>query len=263
MKDVQNAPDNRGIPVQKVGIKNLSYPITVRDRYRKSQFTTATVNMFVDLPHRFKGTHMSRFVAILNRYHGMISPLKLRHLLETMVKRFDCEMAHMEIRFPYFVRKEAPVSRAASMMKYDCAFLAAMDCRKKGRFDLVLEAAVPVMTLCPCSREISRYGAHNQRSTVTIRVRSNQLVWLEELIELAESCASSPLFSMLKREDEKQVTETAYDNPRFAEDIVRAVAERLKSDNRVTWFQVESENMESIHNHNAYAMVESKVRNGK
>lgn len=256
MKDVQSRRDKRRIPIQKVGIKDLQYPITVLDRLNKSQNTTAIVNMYVDLPHNFKGVHMSRFVEILNRHHGRISPQKLDDILGVMLGKFDCENAHLEICFPYFIKKTAPVSGAESLMNYDCAFFASLS-RRNGRdaFDLVLETAVPVTMVCPCSKEISRYGAHNQRSTITIRVRSNELVWLEELIEIAEKAASAPVYSLLKREDEKSVTESGYARPRFAEDAVRDVAVRLARDKRITWYEVESENQESIHNHNAYAMV--------
>lgn len=256
MKDVQNRFDNRKIPIQKVGIKDLQYPITVLDRQNKSQHTTAIVSMYVDLPHRFKGTHMSRFVTILNSHHGKISPREMEEILQAMQDRLDSKSAHIEVRFPYFMEKEAPVSRSRSLMSYNCAFLASLTRkRSKNVLDLVLEVAVPVTMVCPCSKEISARGAHNQRSTVTIRVRSQSLVWLEELIGIAEHAASSPVYSLLKREDEKAVTELAYDRPRFAEDAVREVAQMLKKDARIQWFQVESENQESIHSHNAYAMV--------
>jgi GTP cyclohydrolase I len=258
MKDVQSRRDTRRIPIQKVGIKNLQYPITVLDRLNKSQNTTAMVSMYVDLPHNFKGTHMSRFVEILNRHHGRISPGRLDDILNAMIGKFNCETAHLEMRFPYFIKKAAPVSGAESLMNYNCAFIASLK-KKNGKelFDLIIEAGVPVTMVCPCSKEISARGAHNQRSTVTIRVRSKELVWLEELIEIAERAASAPVYSLLKREDEKKITESGYDRPRFAEDAVRAVAKQLEGDKRVIWYQVESENQESIHNHNAFAMVTS------
>ncbi|MDD4871469.1 MAG: GTP cyclohydrolase FolE2 [Kiritimatiellae bacterium] len=256
LKDIQNSIDVRRTPVQKVGIRNLRYPILVLDRRNASQDTVATINMFVDLPHRFKGTHMSRFVEIINHCRGRVSVHQIGNILKTMIKKFESVTAHIDIRFPYFIEKSAPVSGAKSLMDYDCAFLAAMDAKKKRNpLDLILEVAVPVTTLCPCSKEISKYGAHNQRSKITIQVRTLKLVWLEDLIEIAESAASAPLYSLLKREDEKSVTETAYKNPRFAEDIVRSVAVRLRADPRISWYQVETENFESIHNHNAYALV--------
>jgi len=256
MKDIQNALDDRNIPIQKAGIKDLRYPIVVLDRQNQSQHTVATVNMFVDLPHNFKGTHMSRFVEIMTQRHGKISVHEIGGILKAMMDRFDSETAHIEIRFPYFIEKSAPVSGAKSLMNYNCAFLAMMDVDKgEDGLDLILEAGVPVTTVCPCSKEISMHGAHNQRSIVTIQVRSRALVWLEDLIEIAESEASAPLFPLLKREDEKRVTEQAYENPKFVEDVVRAVALRLQSDPRILWYHVESENLESIHNHNAYALV--------
>lgn len=256
MKDVQGRKDRRRIPIHKVGIKDLSYPITVMDRQKQSQDTVALVNMYVDLPHSFKGTHMSRFVEILNHYHGRISLREMQGILSAMISRFESESAHFEIRFPYFLEKKAPVTKAGARVGYECAMMASLEKkRRSSKFDLVVETRTPVTMLCPCSKEISRKGAHNQRSIITIRVRSRGLVWFEELINIAERAASSPVYSLLKREDEKYVTEQAYAHPRFAEDAVRAVARRLKKDKRITWFEVESDNQESIHNHNAYAMV--------
>lgn len=258
MKDVQNSYDDRNIAIQKAGIKNLQYPITVLDRRNKSQHTTAMVNMFVDLPHNFKGTHMSRFVEILNKHHGRISIHEIDDVLAAMIKRFECETANLEIRFPYFIEKAAPVSGEKSLMSYDCAFFASLERRQGGEsLELTIEAGVPVTMVCPCSKEISDRGAHSQRSKITIRVRSRELVWLEELIELAEAASSSPVYSLLKREDEKDVTQKAYDRPRFAEDAVRDVAGQLAKDPRILWYRVESDNQESIHSHNAYAMVVS------
>ncbi len=258
MKDVQNTPDVRRMPIQKVGIKNLKHPVVVLDKANVSQHTIATVNMFVDLPHAFKGTHMSRFVEIVKQCHGNISVREIGAILNAMIDRFDSKTAHIELRFPYFIKKTAPVSGAESMMDYDCCFKASLDAANNERtLDLVVEARVPVTTVCPCSKEISKYGAHNQRSIVTIRIRARKLVWLEELIQIAEEEASSPVYPLLKREDEKYVTEQAYDNPKFAEDVVRDISVRLKNDRRILWRQVESENFESIHNHSAYAQITS------
>ncbi|MBN2302031.1 MAG: GTP cyclohydrolase I FolE2 [Lentisphaerae bacterium] len=258
MKDVQNSHDDRRIPLQKVGIKGVQYPITVMDRQNKSQHTTAKVNMYVDLPHNYKGTHMSRFVEILNEHHGRVSVLEMDDILKAMMSKFDCKTAHLEIRFPYFIEKAAPVSGALSLMDYDCWLLASLDRSSSGDvFDMVIGVGVPVTMVCPCSKEISDRGAHNQRSTITIQVRSTALVWFEELIEIAENAASSPVYTLLKRDDEKAVTEAAYDRPLFAEDAARNVSEKLREDNRIIWYRVESENQESIHNHNAYAMAES------
>jgi GTP cyclohydrolase IB len=266
LKDIQNQHDDRQIPIWKAGIKNLLYPVDVLDRENKVQHTVARVSLFVDLPHHFKGTHMSRFVEILNEQRGKISLRNIGAILRTMIERFDCTTAHLEIRFPYFVEKTAPVSKTRSLMDYQCAFLASFDRKHESHApstalgagqDLIVEVVVPVATLCPCSKAISDQGAHSQRSWITLRVRSQELVWIEELIAIAEAEASSGLYSLLKREDEKQVTEQAYARPRFAEDMARAVAQKLRRDKRIIWFQVESENMESIHNHNAYAMVVS------
>ncbi|MBM4149797.1 MAG: GTP cyclohydrolase I FolE2 [Lentisphaerae bacterium] len=256
MKDVQNSRDRRKIPIRKVGIKGLRIPVTVMDRANVSQHTVATVSLTVDLPHRFKGTHMSRFVEIITARRGDISVRQIGAVLRETLERFDSETAQIEIRFPYFIQKAAPVSGAKSLMDYECAFLASMAGGEDPHsLDLVLEVRVPAQTLCPCSREISDVGAHNQRSIVTIRARSRALVWLEDLIAIAEAEASAPLYAVLKREDEKRVTELAYSRPRFVEDVVRGVASKLRSDRRITWYEVESENIESIHNHNAYALV--------
>lgn len=255
MKDLQNSRDHRNVPIRKVGIKQLEYPVTVLDRAHESQESVASINMYVDLPHDFKGTHMSRFVEIINEHRGRISVKEIGDILKSMLSRLDCENAHFEIRFPYFIERTAPHSKAKSLMSYECAILASM--QRDGDMDSVVEARVPVTMVCPCSREISERGAHNQRAYITIRVRSRQLVWLEELIEIAEASASAPVFALLKRSDEKVLTEKAYDAARFAEDAVRGAAERLRADKRITWYEVESENMESIHNHNAYAMVVS------
>lgn len=258
MKDIQSRHDNRRIPIQKVGIKNLLSPIAVLDRENKVQHTVAEVGMYVDLPHHFKGTHMSRFIEILNEHRGRISPRHIDAILQTMIRRFDSTTAHLELVFPYFVEKAAPVSGARAPMNYQCAFLAAYRRARRPRaLDLIVEVRVPAITLCPCSKEISDRGAHNQRSWITVQIRSRELVWIEELIEIAEKEASAGVYALLKREDEKYVTERAYDRPRFAEDVARAVAQQLRRDPRIVWFQVESENMESIHNHNAYALVTS------
>ena len=256
LKDVQNRRDRRKIHIHKAGIKDLKYPISVLDRENKVQHTVANVCMYVDLPHRFKGTHMSRFVEVLNESHGNVSLRTIGAILQTMTRRFDSTTAHLEVRFPYFVEKRAPVSGARSLMNYDCAFLARYDrMARHPKLDLVLEIKVPVSTLCPCSKAISRRNAHNQRAILTIQVRCRELVLIEELIALAEAEASSSLYSLLKREDEKHITERAYHRPRFAEDISRAVAAKLAREKRIYWFKVESESLESIHNHNAYAMV--------
>ncbi|MBN1779778.1 GTP cyclohydrolase I FolE2 [bacterium] len=253
MIDVQNQKDIRNMPIDRVGVKNLRYPVTVLDRSNREQHTVASVSMDVNLPHHFRGTHMSRFIEILNETHRELHIDKITKILQRMKKRLEAEQASMEIRFPYFIEKKAPVSGAESLMEYQCLYQGTL----ADRSDFILGVDVPVTTLCPCSREMSEHGAHNQRSVVRIRVRTCKFVWIEELIEYAEQSASSPLYALLKREDEKAVTEQAYDKPMFVEDMVREVALHLEKDNRITWYAVESENMESIHNHDAYARIEN------
>jgi len=250
--DIQNQPDFRKLSIDQVGVKNLVYPITVRDRINKIQHTVGSINMYVSLPHNFRGTHMSRFIEILNQYHRNLHIDTVEHILHTMKEKLHAEEAHMEVWFPYFIEKKAPSSGALSLMEYNCSYIGTLREKK----DFIVGVQVPVTTLCPCSKEISDRGAHNQRSIVSIQIRSKKMVWIEELIEYAEESASSPVYSLLKRVDEKVVTEQAYDNPMFVEDVVREVARRLEKDPRVFWYKVESENFESIHNHNAYASIE-------
>jgi GTP cyclohydrolase IB len=254
MKDVQSQPDSRKIAIDKVGIRNIKYPISVLDRAYEAQSTVADINLYVHLPEQFRGTHMSRFVEVLNRYQRIIDVRKIDEILKDMRQTLDSEAAYLEMTFPYFIEKKAPISKATSLMEYTCTMTACQ--HRDGGKDFVLTVKVPVMTLCPCSKEISDRGAHNQRSLVTVSARTASLVWIEELIELVERCAVCDLYALLKREDEKFVTERAYDNPAFVEDVVREIAVKLQADERITWFTVESENMESIHNHNAYAYVE-------
>lgn len=257
MPDMQQSRDYRNIPISKVGVKNISYPIVVQDRQSTLQHTVATVDLYVDLPHQFKGTHMSRFVEILNRHREQIGLERLEPMLKEMRKRLGAETAHLRVEFPYFIDKEAPVSKARSLMEYTCAFDASM---VGDQLDFVLEVKVPVTSLCPCSKELSRFGAHNQRSIITVKVRYTDFVWIEELVELIEQCGSSPLYALLKRADEKHVTEQAYLNPRFVEDLVREAYLKLSSLEHIVWFSVEAENFESIHNHSAYAAVEMDRR---
>jgi GTP cyclohydrolase I len=252
MPDMQKRSDSRRIPIAKVGVKDITYPVVVMDKNRTLQHTVARVNMYVDLPHHFKGTHMSRFVEILNKYREQIALDKLETILEEMKAKLGSASAHLEIQFPYFIDKKAPVSGAKSLMEYTCEFSASMT----DTLDFVLGIKVPLTSLCPCSKELSRFGAHNQRSIMTVRVRYRDFIWIEDLVELIEQCGSSPLYSLLKREDEKFVTEQAYDNPRFVEDMVREAHSRLAAIDNITWFSVETENFESIHNHSAYASVE-------
>ncbi len=254
MPDLQKERDTRNIAIDKVGVKDIRYPVVVMDRSHEKQHTVARINMYVDLPHHFKGTHMSRFIEILNRHRGEITIRNMGTILEQMKERLEASSAHLEMEFPYFIEKEAPVSKAKGLMEYQCRLHGQLD--ENGRTDFVLGVSVPVTSLCPCSREISARGAHNQRSEVRVDIRMERFIWIEELIAWIEECGSSPVYSLLKRADEKAVTEKAYDNPMFVEDIVRAVTEKLSRIEGILWFRVECENFESIHNHSAYAMLE-------
>jgi GTP cyclohydrolase I len=256
MNDIQSQRDPRKIEINKVGVKNIRYPITVLDKAKGVQHTVASVNMYVDLPHRFKGTHMSRFVEILNKFKGDIAIKNFSRILAEMKKSLKAKTANLEVEFSYFVEKEAPVSKAKSLMEYICRFCGSSNEKE----DFYVGITVPITTVCPCSKEISQFGAHNQRSIVTVNLRFKKFIWIEDIIQLVEDCASCDLYSILKRPDEKYVTEKAYENPMFVEDVVREVAKRLSSDRNITWFTVESENFESIHNHSAYAYVEKNAR---
>ena len=258
MKDIQNHKDDRNIDIDQVGVKGIQYPITVLDKNMGEQQTVAKINMYVNLPRYYKGTHMSRFVEILNEHSRRISLQNFSEILEEMKKKLSAESAHMEITFPYFINKAAPVTGSQGLMQYQCTFKGSLNTGS----DLVILIHVPISTLCPCSKEISKFGAHNQRGEVRLQVRFRKFIWIEDLIKLVEESASSDVYSVLKREDEKYVTEKAYNNPMFVEDIVREIARKLNSDTNITWFAVESENFESIHNHNAYAYVEKNKRNG-
>lgn len=253
MADVQASADSRRIAIDRVGIKDIRHPVRIQDRDGNEQHTVATFNMYVHLPHDFKGTHMSRFVAILNNHEPEISVATFKDMLKEMAERLESEAGHIEMRFPFFIKKRAPVSGVASLLDYDVTFIGAV---REGTSSLSIRVVVPVTSLCPCSKQISAYGAHNQRSHVTVTVRTRGFLWLEELIDLVESQASCELFGLLKRADEKYVTERAYDNPKFVEDTVRDIAGLLDQDARVAAYVVESENFESIHNHSAYAMIE-------
>jgi len=249
--DLQSQTDPRNIVIDKVGVKGLRYPIVVEDRSSGTQHTVADLNIYVELPHHMRGTHMSRFIEILHHYHTEALIGSLPHFLAELKASLKAEAAYIDICFPYFVNKKAPVSGIESLLSYDCVFTASLD----DDFDLLIGVIVPVTTLCPCSKEISVAGAHNQRSLITIKVSYTGFVWLEELIEIAESAASCEIYSLLKRVDEKYVTEHAYENPKFVEDIVRDIALKLQDDPRIKSFYVESENAESIHLHNAYAKI--------
>jgi len=255
LKDIQNQKDHRKIEIDKVGVKGIRYPIVVLDRKNKIQHTVGTLNMYVSLPHHFKGTHMSRFIEVLNKYRHGISTKNIPGILIKIKEKLNSESAHIEISFPFFIEKSAPVTKAKSLMEYRCYIWGAHN----EKSDLIVGVEVPVTTLCPCSREISNYGAHNQRTTIMVKVRFKKFFWIEDLIALAEKCGSSEVYPLLKRPDEKLVTETAFDNPVFVEDVVRNMAEHLDRNPNIIWYTVESESRESIHNHNAYAFIEKNT----
>jgi GTP cyclohydrolase I len=252
LPDHASEPDTRALPIDRVGIKGLSYPIRVLDRDNREQHTVAKINAYVGLPSEFKGTHMSRFVEVLNQVRGQMTFRQFPEILRQIQDRLDATDAYIEVDLEYFMEKKAPVSGEPSLMNYRCRF----EGERKGnvtRFLLVAE--VPVKSLCPCSKAVSDYGAHNQRSFVTVSVRSSAFIWLEDLIEDVEACASAPLYTLLKREDEKYVTELAYDNPKFVEDLVRDVVLKVRERPGVEWLKVSADNQESIHNHSAYAEI--------
>jgi GTP cyclohydrolase IB len=253
MHDKQSEPDYRRLRIDKVGVRGLSFPIQIRDKERTMQNTIATIGLFVDLPHEFKGTHMSRFIEVLNSHGHVVHVENITDILHAMQAKLKSAVAHLEMEFPFFMVKKAPVSGMESVMDYTARF----DATAVGpEIDFVLTVKAAVTTLCPCSKAISRHGAHNQRGLVTVQLRSLKTIWIEDVIALVESSASSELYSLLKRQDEKAVTERAYENPVFVEDLVRNVALKLNAHPDVTWYKVEAENFESIHNHNAYASIE-------
>ena len=260
MQDVQSRSDDRGIPLDQVGVTGLRYPIVVLDKDHEKQSTIASITMSVNLPHHFKGTHMSRFLEVLNEHHGEVTMRTLPTILRGIREHLDAESARIALIFPYFISRKAPVSNAQGLMDYESKFIGEIS---RNGLDFVLGVKVPVTSLCPCSKEISEYGAHNQRGVIAIDVRStlddannHQLIWIEELIEIAEGSASSPVYPVLKRNDERYVTMQAYDNPVFVEDMARNVAIKLQLDTRVAWFRIHAENFESIHNHSAFASLE-------
>nr|VFJ64769.1 MAG: GTP cyclohydrolase I [Candidatus Kentron sp. FM]VFJ74097.1 MAG: GTP cyclohydrolase I [Candidatus Kentron sp. FM]VFK17815.1 MAG: GTP cyclohydrolase I [Candidatus Kentron sp. FM] len=256
--DVQSSPDTRQIPIQQVGIKGIRHPVRVRDRTNLIQYSIATFNMYVNLPHNFKGTHMSRFVEILNRHEYEITIKSFKRMVCEMTGALDAELGRIEMSFPYFINKVAPETKIQSLMDYEVKLTGTF---RDNISSMWIKVVVPAISLCPCSKEIAKYGAHNQRSLITIEVRANTPVWFEELIDIAESQASCQLYGLLKRPDEKFVTEKAFDNPKFVEDTVRDIAHVLNQDDRIEVYTVESENFESIHNHSAYAFVKKNKFN--
>ncbi len=250
--DIQSSRDSRHIAIDKVGIKDIRHPVVVSDRSGREQHTVANFNMYVNLPDRFKGTHMSRFVEILNNHEYEITVQSFKNMMVEMQRVLNADSGHIEMTFPYFIKKSAPVSGVESLMDYEISFIGQI---KAHTSSVAVKAVVPVTSLCPCSKNISDYGAHNQRSHITVNVDINGFIWIEELIDIVEKAASCELYGLLKRPDEKYVTEHAYDNPKFVEDLVRDVALKFNADDRISAYTVESENFESIHNHSAYAMI--------
>ena len=255
LQDKQSESDHRQLRIDKVGVRGLRFPIQVRDKAKAVQTTVAVIGLFVDLPKEFKGTHMSRFIEVLNAHGGVVHVENIPDMLFELQAKLKAATSHLEMEFPYFMSKTAPTSGKASIMDYTARFDAAA-CQRE--IDFVLTVKANVTTLCPCSKAISARGAHNQRGEVIVQVRFQKPIWIEDLIAIMESSASSELYALLKREDEKAVTERAYDNPVFVEDLVRNVALKLNAHPDVTWYKVEAENQESIHNHNAYASIEKR-----
>ena len=251
MKDVQSQTDMRNVALKNVGIKNLKWPICVLDRENKTQNTIAIIDVSVDLPHNSRGTHMSRFVEVIGEMKNVL-PQSLEETLDKLMGRLDSKAAHIKIEFDYFIRKTSPVTNIESFVDVRCCFEAS----KEDEFKFLMGVSVPITTLCPCSKEISKFGAHNQRATVDIKVAMNKLIWIEDIVEIAEESASSPVYSLLKRQDEKFVTEQSYLNPRFVEDVTREVVLRLEERKEVDWYSVNVESIESIHNHSAFAYTE-------
>jgi GTP cyclohydrolase I len=260
LADTQGQRDSRQLAIDKVGVRGLLHPVEVRDKAHETQDTVARLSLLVDLPKDFKGTHMSRFVEVLNAHGRLIHVENLPGMLHELQKKLNAQAAHIEVEFPYFMEKEAPVSKAKGLVDYQVKFDAAAHGRD---VTFTVSVTIPVTTLCPCSKAISAYGAHNQRGYVTLALRSVKAIWIEDMIAMVEASASSEIYSLLKRPDEKFVTEKAYDNPVFVEDLVRNVAVRCNRHPDITWYKVEAENMESIHNHSAYACIEKTVANGK
>jgi GTP cyclohydrolase I len=252
LPDHASQEDERALAIDKVGIKDLSYPIQVLDKHNQVQHTVARVNLYVGLPQQFKGTHMSRFVEVLNARRGEMTIRNLPEILSDIQRRLGAEDAHLELSFPYFIAKRAPISGVESLMAYQCAFRAS---KRNEQVEFVLAVQVPVKSLCPCSKAISEYGAHNQRSYIDVQIRSEQFLWIEDIVQAVEACGSAPLFALLKREDEKYITELAYQQPKFVEDLVRDVVLALRAFPGVQWLRVAAENQESIHNHSAYGEI--------
>jgi GTP cyclohydrolase I len=252
MPDIQSTSDRRQIAIDRVGVKDVTYPLKLRTKDGGEQTTVAKIDMYVSLPHHQKGTHMSRFLEVLNEESSEpATPARIPEITRAICERLNAEEAHFAARFTYFISKPAPVTGMRGLMDYEVT----LECTANGKADFTLSVAAPATSLCPCSKEISVYGAHNQRCRIEAKVKPNGMLWIEDLVEILENAASSPVFAVLKRPDEKWVTEKAYENPKFVEDIVRDLALALDNDPRVAWYSINSENFESIHNHNAYAQI--------
>ncbi|MBI4721833.1 MAG: GTP cyclohydrolase I FolE2 [Candidatus Stahlbacteria bacterium] len=244
------------LEIDKVGIKNLKYPIKVFDKKEAEQHTVASINMYVALPHKFRGTHMSRFIEVLNKHKDTVAMKNMRFVLLDIIEKFDAYSAHIELQFPYFIEKEAPVSHAHSLMEYECKFICSLSQERK--FEFILGVSVPIATLCPCSKALVDKGAHNQRGKISVLIKFQGFFWIEDIVNIVENCASTPLYSLLKREDEQFITQYAYDHPAFVEDVARNVASKLDKEKVISWYAVEVESYESIHNHDAYAFIGKK-----
>ena len=251
MPDVQAETDRRRIAIDQVGVKDVTYPITLHTPCGGSQRTVASINMYVSLPHHQKGTHMSRLLEVLNEHADGVTPERIPAITRAIKERLDAEDAHLSLTFTYFIPKTAPVTGAPGLMDYRVTF----ECHSNSHDDFVMGVTAPATSLCPCSKEISRFGAHNQRCRISASVRTSSTLWIEELVRMLEDAASSEVYAVLKRPDEKFVTEEAYEHPKFVEDIVRDLALALDAQDRVTWYSINSENFESIHNHSAYAQI--------
>lgn len=254
MKDVQNTQDYRNVDIQKVGITDIDLPLIIQRKNNSDQIVSGVARAAVSLPRNYKGTHMSRFVEVFNEWRTKnLLGVDIKGCLEKIINKLHAKSGELKFKFRYFINKKAPVSKLAAPMCYDCSFEGKID--ENNNYKFILGVKVPVTTLCPCSKEISKYGAHNQRAIIKVRVSydESEHIWLEDLIELVESCSSSPLYSLLKRQDEKYVTEKAWENPRFVEDVLREVVLKLRNHPVVKEFEVDCEAFESIHNHSAWA----------
>lgn len=256
LEDVQNRQADIAMAIDSVGVRGIELPISVSRKEGPSCHTVATVELGVELPSRFKGTHMSRFVQALENWNEELSYRTIKNLLEDILRRLEAQKAQIIFRFPFFQQKASPVSPSSCMQGYACSITGELAAQEGAKPSFQLELTVPVMTVCPCSKAISTEGAHSQRADVRMAMRFKSFLWMEDLIAIAENAASSPTYPLLKREDEKFVTETAFARPCFVEDVVRNIAGQIENHPAVAWFRVEVESYESIHPHNAYARIE-------